>query len=62
VQAGWSWFPAMENAVGGTSKMTVVPNYSGDVKLAMLYTRRLTTSELVGASRGMLKAVAADDF
>ena len=52
----------MANPVGGASKMAVVPDYSGDVKLAMLYTRRLTTSELVGASRGMLKAVAADDF
>jgi hypothetical protein len=47
---GWAWFPTLGSVRGGES-MAVVPDYGGELLSARVYSRMLTTSEMVSAYR-----------
>ena len=52
---GWSWFDPIQASVQGNTKMQISPSYTGGKLLhASIYTRRLSTSELVGSYRAMM--------
>lgn len=47
VDFGWAWFPPLGSVRGGAT-MRVAPDYTGRVAEGLVWTRMLTTSEMVG--------------
>ena len=54
---GWSWFPSM-GSVRGSETMRLAPDYGGSIASGQLYTRMLTTSQMMGNFRAG-QAIAA---
>ena len=54
---GWATFPPM-GSVRGADQMVVVPDYGGSIAVGHVYSRALSTSELVATFRGQAARVA----